>query len=88
MLQWSCTRNAVLPLSSIVLPRNTSLRVMSTRPTHEERTAAEQRESGVHPVHLRSVEQVNKNVRILQLESHLPCHVTALTVSRNVQRSL
>ena len=37
---------------------------------HEERTAAEPREHGMHKVILDRIEQVNTNIRLLQLRMH------------------
>ncbi|MCJ1450596.1 hypothetical protein MMC28_000929 [Mycoblastus sanguinarius] len=40
---------------------------MASRSTHEERTAAERREPGMHRVTLHKIEQVSETVRLLQL---------------------
>ena len=39
----------------------------SASPTHEERTAAAQREAGIHQVKITKIDQVNESVRLLRL---------------------
>ncbi|KAL8733307.1 MAG: hypothetical protein Q9181_003630, partial [Wetmoreana brouardii] len=45
--------------------------------THEERTAAEQREADLHHVKLVQVDQISESMRLLRLEIHLPGQVKA-----------
>ena len=60
--------------STAVPSRITASKVMSTSKTtsvpHEERTAAEPREHGMHKVILDRIEEVNPNIRLLQLRMH------------------
>ncbi|KAF6240531.1 hypothetical protein HO173_001199 [Letharia columbiana] len=53
---------ARLPLQDIT-PR----RAMTSKTSHEERTAADRREPGLHTVVLDKIEQVNMNIRLLKL---------------------
>ena len=54
--------------------RSTPSKMMSTSTTtsvpHEERTAAEPREHGMHKVILDRIEEVNTNIRLLRLRMH------------------
>lgn len=56
---------ARLPQQDIV-PRRT----MTSKTSHEERTAADRREPDMHTVILHKIEQVNRTIRLLQLR---PC---------------
>ena len=51
-----------LPLQSITLPR-----AMTSKTSHEERTAAEYREPGMHRVVLDRIDQNHSDVRLLRL---------------------
>lgn len=42
-------------------------RAMTSKTSHEERTAADRREPAMHTVVLNDIEQVNQNIRLLQL---------------------
>lgn len=42
-------------------------RAMTSKMSHEERTAADRREPGMQTVILDKIEQVNQNIRLLQL---------------------
>lgn len=50
-------------LQQEVIPR----RGMTSKTSHEERTAADHREHGMHTVVLNKIEQVNQSIRLLQL---------------------
>ena len=41
---------------------------MTSKTSHEERTAADCREPGMHTVVLEKIEQVNQHIRLLQLQ--------------------
>ena len=60
--------------SKSVLNRTTPSKAMGTSTTtsipHEERTAAEPREHGMHKVILDRIEEVNTNIRLLKLKMH------------------
>ena len=60
--------------STSVLNRTTPSKAMGTSTAtsilHEERTAAEPREHGMHKVILDNIEEVNTNIRLLKLKRH------------------
>ena len=61
--------NLIKPFRLDPLKPNPALpRSMSSSNTHEERTAAEQRDNSVHLVTLDKIERVNETVRLLQLK--------------------
>ena len=57
-------------LVRVPLQRVIASAAMSTRTTHEQRTAAEHREAGIHAVTLAKVERINQRVRLLCLRPH------------------
>ena len=46
----------------------TSRRAIASKTSHEERTAADRREPGMHTVVLSNIRQMNLNVRLLKLQ--------------------
>lgn len=50
---------------------------MSSSGTHEERTAAEQREGAIHLVKLDRIEPINETIRLLQLRVPAGKHIKA-----------
>ena len=46
---------------------STLRRAMTSKTSHEERTAADRRESVMHTVVLEKIEQINQNIRLLRL---------------------
>lgn len=69
-----CTRQTSSVFSMTGSNRATTSKAMSTSTTssvpHEERTATEPREHGMHKVILHRIEEVNTNIRLLKLRMH------------------
>jgi len=69
-----CTKQASRALATVlpggILPRKVLGSMASL--THEERTAAELRQPGLHTVVLDKIDQVNHNIRLLQLKPSTP----------------
>ncbi len=63
----SSTVRSLKVLGRIPLQKTKGFATMTSRTTHEERTAAERLEAGIHAVTLSRIEQHNSRVRILRL---------------------
>ena len=57
-----------------VVQRGMIQTAMTSRATHEQRTATECRESGIHAVTLANIEQINHEIRLLQLRPDMQDH--------------
>ena len=68
-------RYSFVPLRAfrrVSLPRIVTRATMTLRTTHEERTAAEPREVGIHAVTLAEIDRKKGDVRLLRLKPLLP----------------
>lgn len=68
------TKSVSSRFASILRPSIRSMATVRSSLPHEDRTAAEPRESRLEPVVLSNVRQVNENIRLLRLNAADPNH--------------